>query len=139
MIWSGRHSPIKLWMVSQWPCVSGVQPCVKKIVICNSSGFKGCLDVGLWFVIHPGVATLESSGADSYLLNQWFSTGVPRNPRVPWPPSRGSMRFFRNLNKLSEKILKFEITSNDIIAGNGRVLKLYLFSVWLYLFKQYML
>ena len=27
-------------------------------------------------------------------------------------------------------------TSNDIIAGNGRVLKVYMFIVWLYLFKK---
>ena len=30
-----------------------------------------------------------------------------------------------------------EETSNDIIAGNGRDLKLYLFIVWLYLLKKY--
>ena len=31
---------------------------------------------------------------------------------------------------------KVEITSNDIIAGNGRALKVYMFTVWLYLFKK---
>ena len=36
-------------------------------------------------------------------LDQWFSTRVPGNPRVPWPPSRGSVRFFRNLFKIWNK------------------------------------
>ena len=38
---------------------------------------------------------------------------------------------------MSYKTSNVGITSNDIIAGNGRVLKLYLFIVWLYLFKKY--
>ena len=28
-------------------------------------------------------------------------------------------------------------TSNDIIAGNGRIIKVYMFIMWLYLFKKY--
>ena len=32
-----------------------------------------------------------------------------------------------------------EKTSNDIIAGNGRVLKGNVFIVWLYVFKKYMM
>ena len=31
------------------------------------------------------------------------------------------------------------IKCNDIIAGNGRVLNFYLFSVWLYLLKKYIM
>ena len=34
------------------------------------------------------------------------------------------------------KILDIKNTSNDIIAGNGRILKVYLFIVQLYLFKE---
>ena len=30
-----------------------------------------------------------------------------------------------------------EITSNDKILGNGRVLKAYMFIMWLYLYKKY--
>jgi hypothetical protein len=29
----------------------------------------------------------------SYNLKQCFSTGVPRNPRVPWMTSKGSVKF----------------------------------------------
>ena len=35
------------------------------------------------------------------------------------------------------KLGKTTQTSNDIIAGNGRVLKFYFFIVWFYLFKKY--
>ena len=30
-------------------------------------------------------------------------------------------------------------TSNDIIAGNGRVPKVYMFFMWLYMFKKYIM
>ena len=34
---------------------------------------------------------------------------------------------------------KMKKTSNDIVAGNGRVLKLNLFIVWLYLLKKHLI
>ena len=39
-------------------------------------------------------------------------------------------------NDRSKTCFKTVVTSNDIIAGNDRVLKFYLFIVWLYLFKK---
>ena len=46
-------------------------------------------------------------------------------------------RQFRQKNPPLEQIDSTENkTSNDIIVGNGRVLKFYLFILWLYLFKM---
>ena len=35
--------------------------------------------------------------------------------------------------------LTFSLTSNDIVAENGRVPKAYMFIVWIYLFKKYIM
>ena len=42
------------------------------------------------------------------------------------------------MKKIELKSEIMERTSNDIIAGNGRVLKAYKFIVWLYLLKKYL-
>ena len=47
----------------------------------------------------------------------------------------------RNLRRKEREVRRKkkdrELTSNYIIAGNGRVPKYYLFILWLYLFKKY--
>ena len=45
-----------------------------------------------------------------------------------------NLKIVNNIQSSRLKILNR--TSNDIIAGNGRILKDYMFIVWLYLFKK---
>ena len=61
------------------------------------------------------------------------------------PPAGGQFNIlFRSQNRAkcnevcirSKKLKKDEITSNDVTAGNGRVLKAFMFIVWLYLFEK---
>ena len=60
-------------------------------------GSVGCLVPGMCSSVLENISdVIEFSDQ----LEQWFSTRVPGNPRVPWPPSRGSVRFFRNLYKI---------------------------------------
>ena len=49
---------------------------------------------------------------------------------------RSLRRWVNTVSAIEFYIPTAKITSNDIIAGNGRVLKFYLFIVWLYLFKK---
>ena len=58
-------------------------------------------------------------GCKSMLPLETFGTG--------WTHERGLARVFGKMLKPS-----LERTSNDIIAGNGRVPKSYMFIVWLY-------
>jgi len=39
---------------------------------------------------HPIKFTIQNASTALECLRQWFSTGVPRNPRVPRPSAKGS-------------------------------------------------
>ena len=52
---------------------------------------------------------------------------------------RSLRRWVNTVSAIEFYIPTAKITSNDIIAGNGRVLKFYLFIVWLYFLIKYLM
>ena len=64
----------------------------------------------------------------TFLRNETMSSSKPKFRQD---------RALRLENSKFKGVQTLVVTSNDIIAGNGRVLEFYLFIVRLYLFKKY--
>ena len=84
-----------------------------------------------WLLYQPfyHLNTRLVCNSDPHLQRELF---VPISHQVNLVPK--SLSF--SPNKYALKRQQDITTSNDIIAGNGRVLNFYLFIVWLYLFKK---
>ena len=143
-------------MVLHWrPCKN-----LKNCFLSQRSSYK--CQGKIFFVSSSPFKKYDAFWSDNYLIEGFFTNNEPVKmirelaktlnkydykifSATMWQELRKQDRFetcFKNLlwngacEIYSFRKKKKVRTSNDIIAGNGRVLKFYLFIVWLYLFNK---